>query len=475
MSTDYSTYGYTDTTIRGISPAIRKAYGCRVGIDEGTGDVSELCYPYGGGWKIRKLPKKFFSNGKKKGLFGQGVVKSSTLVIVEGEEDAMACYQMMVSKWQYNPPAVVSLPDGATSLGVLTEEMDFILSHDKVVLCMDNDEAGRAGVRKITSLLTMPVHIAKMPEKDANDCLLKGMQAEFIQAMMDAKLHKPETILSVKDCLEDARKLPEWGRLYPWPSLNKLTYGRRDGDGRYVAAGTKIGKTEELSQMVHHIIEVEKLPVMLFKFEQGAGETVKAVAGKVAHKRFNIPDLGITQEELDEAIDHVDGKIYIFDTYMNGDDDDALLWDRMKPAIRHAVVNLGVKDIFIDPITQITDGLLASETDVELRRFSNQLAGMAHELGFFYHCYAHLKAPTHGPSHEEGGRVKTSQMRGSRAMAEKCKLAIGITRDLYADDPVEKNTSTFHVLLNSGVGKTGSFPVYYDDVTGDYLEPRTEF
>ena len=55
-------------------------------------------------------------------------------------------------------------------------------------------------------------------------------------------------------------------------------------------------------------------------------------------------------------------------------------------------------------------------------------------------------------------------------MSEKCKYMLGIQRDQYADDPIERNTSTFHLLLNSGFGKTGKFSVFYNDETGDYLE-----
>jgi twinkle protein len=307
-------------------------------------------------------------------------------------------------------------------------------------------------------------------EKDACDMLKAGKQGEFINAFFNAKAHVPDGILSVEDVWEDAIKMPEWGRRWPWPSLDNLTYGRRNGEGIFVGAAVKGGKTEWLSQMVHHICYVENKKVLLFKFEQSHGETCKAIAGKAANKRFSKPDGDFTQQELINAVDGLKDRILMFDASYS-DAGQSNLWDRMKAAIRYAVLIEGVTDVFLDPITQITDGLTAADTDVELRRFSNELAALSQKLGFFYYCFCHLKAPETGKTHEEGGQVKVAQFRGSRAMAEKTKYMLGIMRDQYNDDPVVRNTSTFHLLLNSGFGKTGKFDVFYDDDTGDYLEP----
>jgi hypothetical protein len=60
-------------------------------------------------------------------------------------------------------------------------------------------------------------------------------------------------------------------------------------------------------------------------------------------------------------------------------------------------------------------------------------------------------------------------------MAEKTKLMLGILRNQDAEDETERNTSKFHLLLNSGFGKTGRFDVFYDDEKGSYLEPTREF
>jgi len=460
-------------TYRGVTPSTYRTFKVMADYDTSTGELSRLYYPYGeNGYKIRALPKAFYAAGKKNGkLFGQGVVKSNVLVIVEGEQDCLAAFQMLQASNPTIPPAVVSLPNGSASHNAIVDNHDWIMTHKRIVLCLDNDAPGADATKKVNDLLEGRAAIANLGSlKDASEYLEAGKTASFVQAINEAKCRVPDGILTVEDVYEEAIKMPEWGRLYPWKSLNKLTYGRRNGEGIYVGAGTKIGKTEWLSQMVHFITEVEGKKVLLFKFEQSGGDTVKALAGKYKNKRFNIPDGNFTKEELIEGVEMVKGKVMMFNAYMNGTDNSVPLWDRMKPVIRHAVINEGVEDIFIDPITQLTDGMTAADTDVELRRFANQIAGMALELGFFYYCFCHLKSPAQGKTHEEGGNVKVAQFRGSRAMMEKTKYALGITRDMYADDEDERNTSQFHLLLASGVGRTGKFDVYYDIENGSYLE-----
>ena len=181
--------------------------------------------------------------------------------------------------------------------------------------------------------------------------------------------------------------------------------------GRLKMAGVKVGKTEWLSEMVHHIIHTEQKPVFLAKFEQSPGQTLKAIAGKADKKPYHSPEAVdnklFTQEDLNAAIKKLEGKVYQFNAgYSEAGQGD--LWERMKPVIRYLVLEEGVRDVFIDPITQLTDGMTPSETETYLRKFSNEVQGLAQDLGFFYYIFCHLKEPNQGTPHEEGGRVKSA-------------------------------------------------------------------
>jgi len=468
---------------RGIDKDVCEHYGIHTEFNTETGKPSAYYYPFTVGgtvkaYKKRTLPKTFTSVGESlKGqtlqFIGQAYCGTNKkLLITEGQDDMLAAFQMLWRSYPKLKPSVVSLPNGA-NVKAFTDNKQFLEQFSEIIFCGDDDEAGKKVAKDIANLYP-DIKFMALSEKDANEMLLKGKAKEFINAFFKAETHIPDSLITVDDVYDEAIEMPTWGRLWPWPKLNEYTYGRHNGQGIYVGAAVKAGKTAWKDQMAEHIIVAEGSKVFTCSFEQSGANLVKAVAGKLAHKQFHKPDGDFTQEELTEAVNQVRGKILMFDASY-ADISAGNMWDRLKPAIRHAVVVEGVKDVMIDPITQLTDGMTPSETETELRRFSNELAGMAKELDFFYYCFCHLKAPLQGKTHEEGGKVKVAQFRGSRAMAEKTKLMLGIGRDQYAEDEIERNTSHHHLLLNSGFGKTGTFDVFYDDNTGTYLEPPKEF
>ena len=498
-------YPIKELVDRKISKATCERFGVRVALSEKDGkSVEAIYFPYKIDGKVKGFKKKDLTKPKSERghftyigtvdisceLFGQdvGPTGGKKITITEGELDQLATYEMLKSKYPKGEPKVVSIGMGAPNAAQhIGNNLEVLKGFQDVVIAFDNDKAtpeerkrgvkrGKEAIEDVVQLLPN-VLVAKYSSKDPNQCKLDGKEEEFYWSIIKAASYQPEGLITVEDAYDEAILMPQWGRKWPWPSLDKLTFGRRDGEGIYIGAAVKGGKTEWLSQMVDHIIHEEKSKVGLFKFEQTPGVTLKALAGKRNHKQFHNPqhadEKRFTQLELSEAVNSLKGKVFMFDASFS-DVGKYNMWDRMKPALRYMVLVEGIRDIFIDPITQLTDGLSPSDTETELRRFSNELQGMAQDLGFFYYCFAHLKEPSQGKTHEEGGKIKVAQFRGSRAMAEKTKLMLGIGRDQYAEDIEVRNTSKFCLLLNSGFGKTGTFDVYYNSETGDYLEPQRE-
>lgn len=251
----------------------------------------------------------------------------------------------------------------------------------------------------------------------------------------------------------------------------------------------KIGKSEFVNELIDYIIEHEETPVAVFKLEEKPAMTFRKVAGKLYGKLFHKPDRVnidgfdfkgdkipeeeldkyFTQEELKAGVMSLKGKVLTYDSY------GATSWDQLKKAITYAVVVQGAEDVIIDPITRLTAGMNASETDTELRRFSDEISKLAKDLGFTYYCFCHLKAPLTGKPHSQGGEVVSEQFRGSRAMMESTYYMLGIQRDKSPDLPdVVRNMSWFVILEDRMFGNTVKFPVYYDVETGKYREPDTE-
>lgn len=229
----------------------------------------------------------------------------------------------------------------------------------------------------------------------------------------------------------------------------------------------KQGKSEWINEVIAHNIRVGGAPIACAKFEEAPKKSAKRFAGKLDGTVYHKPDSEYDPATLAKTIDSLDGKVIMFGQPKGMPAD----WDMVKEWIRFVVVEFGVKDIILDPITRITNQLDSSETETLLRKFADEISSMAQELGFFYIVTCHLKAPTQGTPHERGGKVQSNQFRGSRAMMEACYQMLGIERNRDPELPIEeRNTSRFVLLEEREYGNVGSFEVTYDPETMGYLQ-----
>src|SRR5690606_3685750 len=135
------------------------------------------------GYYVKTLsePKYTWSIGEVKGAepFGWQRAKGSgayKLIIVEGKEDAVAVEAIFDREGddKYRP-AVIALPNGVnsvkSSLGQVVE--DIRRSFKEIVICFDDDRAGKEATEE--AMLMFPEAMtATLPEKDPNDCVVKG-------------------------------------------------------------------------------------------------------------------------------------------------------------------------------------------------------------------------------------------------------------------------------------------------------------
>ena len=420
------------------------------------------------GQKLRSPNKDFkcLGNMKQVELFGQHLWKAGgkMVVITEGEIDAMS-----VSQLQGNKYPVVSLPNGISSAKkAIQHNLAWLEEFDSVILMFDMDEVGQQGAEDVAPLFSpSKCKIARLPLKDANECLVAGRGTDVISAIWNARTYKPESILSVQDALEDAIKVPEKGIPFPWETLNELTYGIQRKTSYYLGAGVGVGKTNWAKELQSWLVNVQMLPVGVFMLEESVGRTLKGIAGKFVGKAFHKPDGSFTQQELVDAINSLDGKVYLYNHATSGTD-----WDSIKKSIRYMVVSLGIKDIFLDNLTVMVAHLPSSEANDEVNRIAKELAQLLQELDFTVYGFSHLNAPSTGVPHERGGKVLVSQFTGSRGLMRFGNYMLGIERNLDPEiSPNERNVSTMVLLKDREYGHVGQFPVRYYPDTDKYLEP----
>lgn len=529
---DIATYPSKGIPERGITEETAKHFGIRVKLSAKDGLTHEAHYfPYYiegkiCGYKKRdltipKLQKGHFSTigyqGVQCELFGVHAANKSSkqmIVITEGEYDAAIAWQAIRENYKRDGksvkinPTVVSITNGTSNaVQCLAQKVNYKLVNkfEKVIVAFDGDKAteaekakgimkGRDATAAVYSVIPQ-MKVADIPEDmDPCDMYNKGMATQLHWSLFKPKEYVPEGFSLYEQFRDKAHELPVLGRPWPWPSMTKKTLGRRLGEGYFIGAGVKMGKSEWLNQLVEHIIVVEKTKVAVFKFEEENKITCQKVAGKRYHKDFTNAEKVMypqgdgtfkdiwgnevhegmrgyfQQDELIEATDSVGDNIIYYNNYGRA------VWDEVKGAIRHAVLVEGCLDIFIDPITRLVQGMSASDANVELERFSDEISKLAKELGFTYYCFCHLNKPESGKPHEFGGQVQSAQFAGSRAMMRNTYYMIGIER---SKDPElslkQRNTSYFVILDDRKHGRSGKFAVFYDIDTGDYLEPPEGF
>lgn len=131
-------------------------------------------------WKGENVGGKVFPAGNKSLMrqvqgsqnhcFGwQACTGKPTLVITEGEIDAMSVYKATRGGFD-----VVSVPSGASNLKWLSEDADAFSAYREIILWMDNDEAGQKNVSKILDTLGKEKCRSVVSSlKDANEVLTK--------------------------------------------------------------------------------------------------------------------------------------------------------------------------------------------------------------------------------------------------------------------------------------------------------------
>ena len=469
---------------RGLSKESLEHFGIKIGLSEVDGVTpTSHFYPYYKGdelkgFKCRVIEgKKFFSIGSVKDvdLFGwhQAVLSGGKkLFVTEGEMDAVALYQIFRAvnkgtKYESNIPAIVSLAHGSGSaVKELLKHREMIFMHFKeIVLVFDQDKPGEEAVEAVLKVFPEGVSVAHLPRKDANQCLLEGVSKAAYNAVAFNSVKPKNTRLVLADSLfEEAKIAPTIGAPWPWEAVTKKTRGIRLGETIYIGAAQKMGKSEIVNTLAAHFIKELGWPVLLAKPEESNKKSVKLVAGKIVGKIFHDPNVEFDEESYDEACDLMRNKLFLINLYQH------LGWETLKADIRAAAME-GCKAIFIDPITNLTNGMSAADANTRLQEIAQELSAMALDLNVVIFIFCHLRNPDSGPPHERGGEVLSSQFAGSRAMARSCNLMFGLegNRDPHLN-PEERNVRTLVLLEDREFGEVGRFKLYWDRATSLFNE-----
>ena len=472
---------FAEIVDRNIKADTCKKYGVTVKIDS-MGNITNHYYPYHDkqgakiGTKTRFTKLKEFSiqgNTKYSGLFGEHLFsKNKYVIITEGELDALSAYQMFKTD-KYETP-VVSIKNGITSaVKDVKNSLDWLEQFDNVIVNFDNDEQGKEGALKVAELFSPgKCKIMHLPNdfKDASDCLSKNKIQTYVKAFWDAKVFAPDGIINANSLFDEITKPTIKSFVqYPFEELNKITYGIRPSELVTFTAGSGLGKTQVMREIIHHIIKSTQDNIGLLMLEETPVITSKGLMSIEANQRLHLPDVHLSKEEMKTYFDKTvgTGRVFMFDHFGSNS------IDNIVSRVRFLAKGLDCKYIVIDHVSIIVSDQSHGDERRALDEIMTRLRTLVQETGVAMMVVSHLRRPD-GKGHEEGAATSLSQLRGSASIGQLSDIVIGLERDAQNDDPEVRSTTRVRVLKNRFSGLTGPCSnLKYNNDTGRLIEVQS--
>jgi twinkle protein len=419
--------------------------------------------------KVRVVEgKKFYSTGDtagKLGLFGQDTCRGNGkfITITEGELDCLAVSEMFDRKYD-----VVSLRNGASSAAKeIKEQLEWLESYDTVVLCFDNDKAGSEAVEAVRDIFSPNrLKVCKLPLKDAGDMLVANRIRDFTAAWWDAKVYRPDGIVAgvdTWDSIINARKTKSTP--YPWQGLTDLTRGMRPYELVTVTSGSGMGKSQFIKELEYYLFQSTKDNIGILALEESIDRSVLGLMSMEADAPLHYEE-GMSTEDLKPYWDIIMGsnRFFLLDHWGSTGE------DNLMSKIRYMAKAMDCKWIVLDHLSIVVSAQDNGDERKAIDAIMTKLRTLVQELGIGLFLVSHLKRSS-GQSHEEGGRVSLSELRGSQSIAQLSDIVIGLERDQQHEDEETRNTTVIRVLKNRYTGLTGpACYLHYNRFTGRMSE-----
>jgi len=443
---DDTKYTYEYLPLRGIDASTFRKYGAKTKID-GDGKPIEIGFPErNGSFHVRILepqkgsPKTYHKGDYKAGCFGVDKFIAGGhryCAITEGYEDALSLHQA-------THVPVFSVHSSSSAVADVSQDRSYLNSYDRIYLAFDGDEQGSDAASRVAKLFDYSkVYLVRFPggkRKDANDFAQHGEYSELKNLFENAKKFCPQNIESelrvFKNILFEA---PKEGVSYGIPTLDYMTYGIRTGESVLLTAQEGVGKTEVMHKIMYNILkEHPDAAVAGIFLEEPKKRLLQAIAGLHLNRPVHLPDCGVTDAAVYEAVQSVvktDDRLHIY-SHFGSDDPDHIL-----DTIRFLVSARGCRYVFLDHITMVVTGGGVDNERRALDYLSTRLEMLVKELDFALIVVSHVN--------DDG------LTRGSRNISKIADIRIDLTRDIQSSDPTIRRTTHLKISKNRFCGRTG--------------------
>jgi twinkle protein len=407
-------------------------------------------------------------------LFGQQAWKPGTsskvnrLIITEGEIDALTVDQCLDHKWP-----VVAVPGVGHAAQAIARNMDFVDAFDDVVLFFDQDEPGQAAARECAELLQpgKASIVRTFKYHDANEALQARDFEAITRAQWNAQPFWPDDIIEsgseeMFERLIDFKIASDYD--YPWPTLNAMARGMRLGEMTMWTAGTGVGKSQTLKDVVLHMmasVAQAGKKIGLILLEESIEIThITLLSMWMGTDPLDWDDIDTERRRIAYKEVFGDGTFLLYDHW------GSLESKRLLSKIR-SMVRGGCDVVVLDHISIVISGSDEADGGGERRvidKVMTKLESLVKETQFHLHIISHLKKPD-GTPFEEGGQVSMADLRGSGTLMQIPDNIYAVERNTQAEDPKERSRALIRVLKNRLARETGpADTLSFNKTTGRY-------
>ena len=287
-----------------------------------------------------------------------------------------------------------------------------------------------------------------------------------------AETYVPDGIVAGSSLWAEVNKPePKAEAFYPWKGLNEKLYGLRPAELVMVTAGSGLGKSQFLREILYHLLRTTKWNIGGMFLEESVRKTARSIMSLHANKKLHLPDTVVSEQELKESFDATLGtdRIYLFDHF------GSTSADNIVNRIRYMAKACDCRVIFLDHLSIIISGQDNGDERKAIDVLMTRLRTLVQELGITLIVVSHLKRPNGNQGHEDGQAVSLSQLRGSGAIAQLSDAVITLERNSMSADANERHTTKVAVAKNRYSGLTGpACDLKYDVDTGRMHEVKME-
>lgn len=402
-------------------------------------------------------------------LFGQHLWSGGKrLVITEGEIDAMSVSQLQEHRWP-----VVSIRSGASGAKRdLLANLSFLEQFQEIVLMFDMDDAGEEAARECAeALLGCPfaIKIARLPLKDANECLMAGRGEEVIRAIWNAAAYSPPEVLPLSEIVPNVFERAQLtGVPGPFPGLDRYTHGIRPNELWVIGAGSGTGKSTFCRHFMLHLHKETEAKVGGIFFEETVQRTTLALIGMHLGVNITLAKGLASREAIEEAGRELvrDKELYLFDAAFNVFDAEKLI-----SRVRYMARTLGCQYIVLDHLSYIVEGMDTKGDDRKaIGRIIAGLRQVMRESGCTIFMVVHLRRPEGEKGFESGLEPSPNHLRGSQAIEQLADFVILLSRN--KTDPETRDILKVKLSKNRLTGEDGVTACYlrYDRSSGLLVE-----